>query len=273
MAYGNNRSGKQPRAHFQLAGGTVIKFKHPYLAGQLNSGDSPIDEIDISSCAKLEGRFFEATPAQDSAKQVTLIDGSTVTVSNRLLNGTITIPAIKTTGLVSSGDFIACLHLIKSVGDTVGGFLYKTDFINGKAITRLYYGVTVKSVPDDVSEGNDVAVYNVQLFYAGWLEAVSVSSAQNLKKIWAVGASKGIEGFYTPYAGQNANGTTGTREGVVSADKLGITDTAVNDDSESAEANVESLASTKSAGDGLGDTETNTANVIANINTVIPAGV
>ena len=44
MAYGNNRSGKQARAHFQLAGGTTIRFKHPYLAGQLGSSDSPIDE-------------------------------------------------------------------------------------------------------------------------------------------------------------------------------------------------------------------------------------
>ena len=43
MAFGNNRSGKQARAHFQLAGGSVIKFKHPYLAGQLGSADSPID--------------------------------------------------------------------------------------------------------------------------------------------------------------------------------------------------------------------------------------
>ena len=48
MAYGNNRKGKQPRAHFQLAGGSNIKFRHPYLAGQIESGSgSVIDEIDI----------------------------------------------------------------------------------------------------------------------------------------------------------------------------------------------------------------------------------
>ena len=52
MAYGNNRKGKQPRAHFQLAGGSNIKFRHPYLAGQIESGSgSVIDEIDISNKA------------------------------------------------------------------------------------------------------------------------------------------------------------------------------------------------------------------------------
>ena len=47
MAYGNNRAGEQARAHFQLAGGSIIKFRHPYLAGQINADytDASVDEI------------------------------------------------------------------------------------------------------------------------------------------------------------------------------------------------------------------------------------
>lgn len=202
MAYGNNRAGTQARAHFQLAGGSIIKFRHPYLAGQINTEDS-VDEIDISSCCKLEGRFFEANQNQDSAKQVVLVDGSVVTISNKLLNGTITMPVIKTSGLVAKGDFISALQLIRTLGDSVGGLLYKTDFINGKAITKLYYGVTPQRVPDDVSEGNDVPVYNVQLLYAGWIEAVSTTTAENKKKIWAVGNQKGLEAYFSPYETQD----------------------------------------------------------------------
>lgn len=245
MAFGNNRSGKQPRAHFQLAGGTTIMFKHPYLAGQLGgtpSNSNPIDEIDISSCCKLDDTYFEAMPNQDSAKQVVLVDSSVVTICNKLLNGTITMPVIKTTGTVATGDFISALQLIKSVGDTVGGFLYKTDKINGKAITKLYYGVTVKMVPDDRAMGNDVAVFNVQLYYAGWIEAISATGNDNLKKIWAVGSSNGIEGFYAPYLGQNADGTTGTAENVMSPAGLGITDPSTEDKTD-AESNTESAAS------------------------------
>lgn len=229
MAFGNNRSGEQPRAHFQLAGGTIIKFKHPYLAGQLDT-DGNIDEVDISACTKLEGRYFEANPNQDSARQTVMIDGSTTTITNKLLNGTITMPVVRTTGLVASGDFIACLHLIKSVGDTVGGILYKTDFRNGKAITRLYYGVTPQRVPDDVSEGNDVAVYSVSLLYSGWIEAVSTSGESNLKAIWAVGTEKGLTAYFSPYRVQNSEGNGGTADAPMTATSAGISDVAVNDD-------------------------------------------
>lgn len=269
MAYGNNRSGKQRRAHFQLAGGSTIIFKHPYLAGQIDSSDSPIDEIDISACVKLEGRFFEANPNQDSAKQVVLVDGSVVTICNRLLNGTITMPVVRTTGLVSTGDFISALQLIKSTGDTVGGLLYKTDYINGKAITKLYYGVTVQRVPDDVTEGNDVAVYNVQLYYAGWIEAVSASTAQNLKKIWAVGSTNGVEGYFTPYAGQNTDGNSGTDESALTASAMGISNNEVTDDTTSEDANTTSYASGMSAGK-YDDTKSSETNSIVNVTTVTP---
>lgn len=206
MAFGNNRGAEQPRATFQLAGGTNIMFRHPYLAGQIDT-EGMVDEIDISRCCKLEGRFFEANQNQDSAKQVVLIDGSVVTISNKLLNGTITMPVVRTSGLVGKGDFLAALQLIRTIGDSVGGLLYKTDYINGKAITKLYYGVTPQKVPDDISEGNDVGVYNVQLLYAGWIEAVSTSKENNKKRIWAVGNKTGLEAYFSPYETQG--GSTG----------------------------------------------------------------
>ena len=224
MAYGNNRLGKQPRAHFRLAGGSVIKFRHPYFAGMIDTkSGTAIDEIDISACCKLEGRFFEANQNQDSAKQVVMIDGSTVTIANKMLNGTITIPAVPTTGQVATGDFIAGCQLIRSIGDSLGGIITKTDFVNGKAITKVYYGVTVQRCPDDVSEGNDVAVYNVQLLYAGWIEADGGDSKINEKAIWAVGSEKGIKAFYDPYYIQNQDGNKGTQSGMLKASDLSPT--------------------------------------------------
>ena len=229
MAFGNNRAQKQARAHFQLAGGSTIKFRHPYLAGQIDTKGS-VDEIDISACCKLEGRYFEANPNQDSARQVVLVDSSTVTICNRLLNGTITMPVIRTTGLVATGDFISALQLIKATGDNVGGLLYKTDYINGKAITKLYYGVTVQRVPDDVSEGNDVAVYNVQLLYAGWIEAVSATATENKKKIWAVGNAQGLEAYFSPYSIQNTDGESGTQENLLTTANNGMYDSKLADE-------------------------------------------
>ena len=209
MANGNNRAGKQPRAYFRQVGGTIIKFRHPFFAGVIDTDDGKaIDEIDVSKCVKLEGRFFEANQNQDSAKQVLLIDGSTVTITNHMLNGTITIPAVPTTGQVPTGDFIAGCQLIKSVGDTVGGLLTKTDFVDGKALTKIYYGVTVQQCPDDISEGNDVGVYTVKLLYSGWIQAESSSNDINKKAIWAVGSTNQINAFYNQYTLQT--GSTGS---------------------------------------------------------------
>lgn len=246
MAYGNNRAGKQPRAHFRLAGGSIIKFRHPYFAGMIDTGDkTAIDEIDVSACCKLEGRFFEANQNQDSAKQVVMIDGSTVTITNKMLNGTITIPAVPTTGEVGTGDFIAGCQLIRSIGDSVGGIITKTDFVNGKALTKVYYGVTVQRCPDDVSEGNDVATYNVQLLYAGWIEAESGSDDLNKKAIWAVGSKEGIEAFYNPYTIQNQDGNSGTGGDMLdSTDLAPVTGTAISDSTDNSADNVDEVEDT-----------------------------
>ena len=99
MAYGNNRAGKQGRATFKSAGGSVIKFRHPYLANQVDTNGS-VDEIDISASCKLEGRYFQAMQSMDSAKQVVLVNKDVVTVTNNLLNGIITMPVIEGYGLV-----------------------------------------------------------------------------------------------------------------------------------------------------------------------------
>lgn len=262
MAYGNNRAGEQKRAHFQLAGGSVIKFRHPYLAGQIDTNGA-IDEIDISACCKLEGRYFEANQNQDSAKQVVLVDGSVATISNKLLNGTITMPVVRTTGLIATGDFIAALHLIRSLGDSVGGLLHKTDFVNGKAITRLYYGVTPQRVPDDVSEGNDVAVYNVQLLYAGWIEAVSTTTEENRKKIWAVGNQRGLEAYFNPYITQN--GSTG--EKALTASNSGIPESSLADQVDTTNYDTQNGTNEKRVLDGTW--KSGTSSVVSNASVLL----
>lgn len=241
MAYGNNRAGIQPRAHFQVAGGSIIKFRHPYLVGQVDTTGN-IDEIDISACLKLEGTYFSAQQNQDSAKQTVLIDGSVVTITNRLLNGRLSLPVIRTTGLVGTGDFVSALQLIRTVGDAVGGLIIKTDFRNGKAITRVYYGVTVQSCPDDISMGNDVPEYPVVLLYAGWLEAVSDTATENMKKIWAVGNQQGLAGYFAPYATQNGstNSSDGKEGNPLSASNSGIPNSSLEDQT-TGSANVDTL--------------------------------
>ena len=209
MAFGGNRSGTQTRASFQTAGGSIYKFRHPFLAGALDyhSTKGAIDEIDISKSMKLDDTFFEAKPTQDSSKQVVMVDGSTVAITNSMLNGIMTIRAVRTTGKVASGDFVAALQLIVASKDSVGGTLLRTKFINGEAHSRLYYGISVKSVPHDIDVGLDVPVYACELYYAGFIDFISASADVNQKAIWAVGSKSGIQGVYKPYL-VNSEGST-----------------------------------------------------------------
>jgi hypothetical protein len=201
MAYGNNRAAQQTRASFQTAGGCIIKFRHPFLAGALDLAytQGNVDEIDVSRSLKLADTFINAQPNQDSSSQVVLVDGSTVVITNHILNGTLTLPLIKTTGKVATGCLVSALQLIVASKDSVGGTLQRTIFINGEAHTRLYYGVSIKKVPHDIIMGLDVPVYQTELFYAGFIDAISASGEINQKAIWAVGSASGVKGTFTPY--------------------------------------------------------------------------
>lgn len=212
MAYGNNRSAQQSRASFQTAGGCVIKFRHPYLAGQIdqsNFANDTIDEIDVSRSLKLADTFINAQPNQDASSQTVLVDGSTVTITNHILNGILTMPVIKTTGLVATGCLVSALQLIVASKDSVGGTLIRTVFIDGMAHTRLYYGVSVKRVPHDIIMGLEVPTYQCELYYAGYIDAISATGDLNTRAIWAVGTEEGIEGVYRPYE-VNTQASTGT---------------------------------------------------------------
>lgn len=210
MAYGNNRLGQQGRSFFQVAGGCIMKFRHPLLAGSIDTGvGGGVDVIDVSAAVKMNDTFLSAVPNQDSAKQEVLVDGSTVTITNHLLNGTLTIPVVPTTGLVATGDFIAALQLVKSSKDAIGGTFEVVEFIEGKMITTLYYGVAVKYVPDKIKMGMDVPVYSVQLLYSGWTQAISSVADLNKTAIHAVGSLYGVEGVFQPYE-VNSENNTGT---------------------------------------------------------------
>jgi hypothetical protein len=182
-----------------------VRYRHPILSGQI-SGALPIDEIDVTTSLRLNEQFFNAVPLQDSAVMEPLLGGGTITVTNHILAGRATIMAVETTGFVGTGDFIAALHLVKVSRDAEGGTLTVTRWFNGRKRIRVYYGVGVQNVPDEVIAGASIAPYTVILTYAGWFEGAG-SMDLSAKTIWAVGNKYGLKGVYKPYAVQMSEGT------------------------------------------------------------------
>jgi hypothetical protein len=169
------------------------------LSGQI-SGASPVDEIDVSRCLRLNDTFLDAVPLQDSSSQEILVDGSTITMTNHLMNGRMTLQIMPTTGFVGTGDFVAALHLIAASKDDIGGTLTVIQYIKGKRRATIFYGVSVQSVPHLRLAGNQVVPYTVQLLYSGWIQGVSASADTTAKTIWAVGNKFGVSAKYAPYA-------------------------------------------------------------------------
>jgi hypothetical protein len=231
MALGNNRAAARPRASFQTAGGSIIKFRHPFLSGQISDA-SLVDEVDVSRALRLNDTFLDAQPLQDHAFMELLVDGSVITITNHSLAGTMTLQVLRTTGLVGTGDFIACAHLIIASKDTTGGTLTLIETINEKRLVTIYYGTSFKNVPHMRKAGNTVIPYPVVLNYAGWVQGVSANLAVNEKTIWAVGNKIGLKGVYKPYAVQEAENLANFYGGSpLSASITGVG--AGNDDSDS----------------------------------------
>jgi hypothetical protein len=203
MAFGPNRSAARPGSSVQTAGGTIIKLRHPFLSYQINE-NSPVDEIDVSSSLRLNDTFFDASPSQANSFQEVLVDGSTITVTNHLLNGRINLQVLPKGGFVGKGDFIAAAHLIVASKDDTLATVTVTQFINGVRRTTIFYGVSFENVPHLKIAGNSVVVYPITMLYAGWVQGAAANTDVNAKTIWAVGNKYGLKAVYKPYAIQEA---------------------------------------------------------------------
>ncbi len=249
MAFGPNRAAARPSASFQTAGGCILKYRHPTLSGQI-SGASQIDEIDVSGAVKLNDTFLSAMPAQDSSFMEVLVNGATITVTNHLLAGQMTLNAVRTTGLVGTGDFIAAAQLVVASKDSMGGTFTVIESINGKRIITVFYGVSFKNVPHLMKAGNAVLVYPVVMLYSGFFQGMGDPTLDE-PIIWAVGSKHGLEAQYAPYAIQagQGNGTQFYNADNVQSGAIGGLD-AADVDSPNADLDTESVVPNP-VGDGI----------------------
>ena len=86
---------------------------------------------------KLEDVFIHTDQLMDNSKMIPLVDGGTVTITNSVLAGRLTINALRVSNPQSggfsgqnftdlSGDFILIANFLQALGDYVGGTLTLT---------------------------------------------------------------------------------------------------------------------------------------------------
>ena len=133
---------------------------------------------------KLEDVFVHTDQLMDNSKMIPLVDGGTVTITNSVLAGRITINALRVGNPQSggfsgqtfsdlSGDFILIANFLQALGDNVGGTLTLSwgVSVSGKPFTAnvSFSTVIVARCPPAIIAGNDLSVYPIVLNYASYM--------------------------------------------------------------------------------------------------------
>jgi hypothetical protein len=133
---------------------------------------------------KLEDVFIHTDQLMDNSKMIPLVDGGTVTITNSVLAGRITINALRVGNPQSggfsgqtfsdlSGDFILISNFLQALGDNVGGTLtlsWGVGISGQQATAKISFNtVTVARCPPAIIAGNDLPVYPIVLNYASFM--------------------------------------------------------------------------------------------------------
>lgn len=201
--YANSIVAEAGNVSASLAGGARIKFKHPFLLGQLE--DQTADEVDVTKCLRLSDEFFKADPLLPAAVFEPMADGGAVVVTNNCQAGKASLNVAETSGLVYYGDLVAMAQLIHVSNDTVGGAFIKEKLINGRLFRRIYFGVFFVDIGTDRVHGTAVPVYPITFVYAGWAKGM-VKNENSKITIHTIGNQYGYKGNFNAYPTDDLTG-------------------------------------------------------------------
>ena len=133
---------------------------------------------------KLEDVFIHTDQLMDNSKMIPLVDGGTVTITNSVLAGRLTINALRVGNPQSggfsgqnftdlSGDFILIANFLQALGDNVGGTLtlsWGVGISGSQSTEKISFSTaTVARCPPVIIAGNDLPVNPIVLNYASYM--------------------------------------------------------------------------------------------------------
>jgi hypothetical protein len=156
----------------QTVGDFVATFSHPKVLS-IDGGRTGVG-IPLHGF-KLEDVFVSTAQAVENSKMVPLVDGGTVSLTNSIKAGRVTINALRTVSSavavsVTSGDIVVIANALQADGmaDNQGGTIMFSYGFNGAQETIIFEGVTLVSVPPLLLAGNDLPVYPVVFNYGSY---------------------------------------------------------------------------------------------------------
>lgn len=168
--YRTDGSNKAKKHGVQAVGRVQFLFEHPLLSELATSnsdeyGDLSSGQVYLTGF-KLEEVLFSADGFIDNAKLIPMLNGDTMTLTNSCTAGTITIPATRTAAGINGGDLVSIANFIRSQGDSTGGTLTVSWYMNGEEKEMIFKNVCVQRCPPLRLAGNDLPSLDVVLTYA-----------------------------------------------------------------------------------------------------------
>jgi hypothetical protein len=145
----------------QTVGDFTAVFSHPLIAPNGSQGAQQ-----VLKGFKLDDTFFTSSQLIENSKVIALVNGDTVTLTNAVKAGRLTVNALRVGDTVESGDIIWIATLLQGAADAVGGVLTLSFGFNGAQETITFYTVTLVSCPPIILAGNDLPPYPVVWNYS-----------------------------------------------------------------------------------------------------------
>ena len=158
----------------QNAGAATIAYSYPKdLEGPTIGGAE--NKLAANSSTpltgfKLNSNYMDSQQAIDNSFIIPLLNGGSIQITNDNTCGSITITAIRTAVLLSSGDVVAIASAQRAVagGDSIGATITVTFNFNGVVYNVAFYNCTVAQCKPLTLAGNDAPDYQVRFNYSHW---------------------------------------------------------------------------------------------------------
>lgn len=148
----------------QTVGDFVTTFSHPLVI----ANGVPGAQITLKGF-KLEDVFISSAQAIENSKLVPLVNGDTVTLTNAIKAGRLTVNALRISDRLEDGDMPLIATYLQGLADNIGGFLRISFGFNGAQESILFTGVTLVSCPPIILAGNDLPPYPVVWNYGSFV--------------------------------------------------------------------------------------------------------
>lgn len=155
----------------QNAGAATITYKHPsQLTGPKDGNILTAGATVALTGFKLNSNYLDTQQAMDNSFIIPLLNGGSIQITNDNTCGSITIVAIRTSVMLSSGDIVAIASAQRKVsgGDSTGATITVKFSFNGTEYSVAFYNCTVAQCKPITLAGNDAPDYQVRFNYSHW---------------------------------------------------------------------------------------------------------